>query len=269
MKPLANEAGRFRRSFAAFTAKELTESLRTKRVLVLVCVFISLALLSVLTARFMGEIFAALLSIEGGAPFVIEIPPPVWTDSYMQLYGNLTQMGIITIILLYMSVILREKRTGTIDLMFAKGLTPGAFVLSKYAVAAVIMLLTLFVTVFVTFGYTLVLFEYAGNIGDVMLGAVAFGVFLLMMLAITFLCSAVAKSTAVSAVLGLASFFVLMLVGALPVVGRFVPFGLVGYGFNLAAGGGQERMGMYVAIAVAVAALCLWLAAHVLRKREG
>jgi len=256
-------------NFKAFTAKELTESLRTKRLFVLVCVFISLALLSVLTARFMGEILAALMSVEGGAPLIIEVPPAVWSDSYAQLYGNLTQIGIIALVMLYMSVILREKRTGTIDLMMAKGLTPGIFVLSKYAVAAVITLLTLFVAVFISYGYTWVLFEYAGRIGDVMLGAVAFGVFLLMILAVTFLWSAVANSTAVSAVMGLVSFFVIAILGSLPVVGRFVPAGLTSYGAVLSAGGGQERMGVYIAVAAAIAVVCLWLAVRVIKKREG
>jgi len=256
-------------NFTAFTAKELTESLRTKRVLVLVCVFISLALLSVLTARFIGEILAALMSADGGSPFIIEVPPPVWSDSYAQLYSSLTEMGIIALIMLHMSIILREKRTGTIDLMMAKGLTPGVFVLSKYAVAAITILLTLLIAVFVTFGYTLVLFEYAGHFGNALLGAVSFGVFLLMMLAITFLWSAVANSTAVSAVLGLCSFFVLMLLGSLPVIGRFVPTGLVSYGVALAVGGGQERMGIYIVVATAIATVSLWLAVRVLKKREG
>jgi len=256
-------------NWACFAAKELTESLRTKRLLVLVCVFISLAILSVLTARFIVEILAALMSADGGSTIVIEAPPPVWSDSYAQLYSSLTEMGIIALIMLHMGVILREKRTGTIDLMMAKGLTSGIFVLAKYAVAAVIMLLTLFVAVFVTFGYTLVLFEYAGRISDVLLGAVSFGVFLLMMLAITFLWSAVANSTAVSAVLGLCSFFVIMLLGSIPVVERFSPSGLISYGVALSAGGDQERLVIYIVVAMAVAAVSLWLAVRVLKRREG
>jgi len=256
-------------NFAAFTAKELTESLRTKRLFVLVCVFISLALISVLTARFVGEILAALMSAEGGTPIIIEVPPPVWSDSYAQLYSSLTELGIIAIIMLHMSIILREKSTGTIDLMMAKGLTAGVFVLSKYAVAAGVSLITLFIAVFVTYGYTWVLFYYACSLGCVLLGAVSFGAFMLMMLAIVFLCSAIAKSTAISAVLGLAAFFVMLLIGSLPVVGRFAPSGLVNYSVALSAGGGQDRMGIYIAVAVTVAAICLWLAMRVLRKREG
>jgi len=235
----------------------------------MLCVFVILAIMGVLMARFVGEILAALMSAEGGAPFVIEVPPPVWTDSYAQLYSSLTEMGIIALIMLYMGAILREKRSGTIDLVMAKGLSATAFVMSKFVVAAAIILLALFTAVLMAFGYTFVLFEYAGNIGNVLLGAVTFGVYLLMMLAITFLWSAIANSTAIAAVLGLGSFFVISLLNFIPVVGRFMPAGIVSYSVALSVGGGQERLIMQLVTAVVVSVICLLVAVQVLKKREG
>jgi len=256
-------------NFTTFASKELTESLRTKKLLVMMCVFVILAIIGVLTARFMGEIFAALMGAEGAMPIMIEVPPPVWTDSYAQVFSSFTEMGIIALIMLYMGVILREKRTGTIDLMMAKGLSPATFVLSKYAVAAAIALAALFTAVLTAFAYTYVLFEYAGSIGNVLFGTMSFGVFMLMILAITFLWSTVANSTAMSAVLGLCSFFAIFLLDFIPVVGRFMPSGLTSYGVALSVGAGQERLGIYVIVAAAIAAISLWLAVRVLRKREG
>jgi len=256
-------------NFAAFAGKEIMESIRSKRLFVLVCVYMVLAILGVLMARFMGEILAALMSADGGAQFVIEVPPPVWADSYAQVYSGFIDMGMFALIMLHMGIILREKRTGTIDLMLAKGLTPTVFVLAKYVVAGIIVLLSLFASILMAYGYTFVLFEYAGSIGDVLFGAVSFGVFLLMMLAITFLWSAVAGSTAIAAVLGIASYFALMFIDFIPVVNRFSPSGIFGYSVALSAGGGQERLLILVIVAMSIAAICLFLTVHVLKRREG
>jgi len=55
----------------------------------------------------------------------------------------------------------------------------------------------------------------------------------------------------------------------IPVVGRFMPHGLTSYGVRLSAGGGQEYLFARMGVAGAVAVVCLWLAAWVLKRREG
>ena len=200
----------------------------------------------------------------------MEIPDPVWTDSYVQLYSNLTSMGMLAFVMIYMGAILREKRSGTIDLMMAKGLTPTVFVFAKYAVAVAVSILALVVTVLITYVYTLVLFEYGGNIGHVLLGAVPFGVFMIMMLGITIMWSAIAKSTAMSAVLGLVSFFLFIPLDLIPWIGRFTPGRLLGHGVSLSVGvGAGDYLGIQIAVAVVVTIVALWIAIQVLRKREG
>ncbi|MCL2527800.1 MAG: ABC transporter permease [Defluviitaleaceae bacterium] len=251
-----------------FAAKEFVENLRTKKLLVLICVFVFLALLSVVTARFMVEIFTAVLGA-GDSPITIVIPDPVWSDSYAQLYSNLTEMGMIAFIMLFMGAILREKSTGTIDLMQAKGLTPAIFVLSKFMVAAAIAVFALLIAVFVTYVYTLILFEYGGNIGNVLLGAVPFGVFMLMMLAITLMWSAIAKSTAICAVLGLVSYFILIPIGMIPRIGQYMPGELLGHGVFLSTGAGTENMWVHILIAGFIMVAALIITINVLRKREG
>jgi len=255
--------------FRVFAIKEFTENLRTKKLFSIACVFIFIALLSVLMARFVGEIFELLLSAEGGTPFIIEIPDPVWTDSYAQLYSNLSEIGLIVFIMMYMGVILKEKNTGSIDLMMSKGLSPATFVLAKFFVAAVIALVTLFLAVLITYVYTLILFDYGGQIGNVLCGAMSFGVFLLLMLGVTLMWSAIAKSTAISAVLGLVSYFVIRLFDIIPQIGQFMPGRLIGHSTNLSFGATVENMVIQILVAIAATILCLCIAVHVLKHREG
>ena len=260
MKSSANKLG-------VFISKEFTENLRTKRVLVLACVYTFLAITSVLLARFSAELMTALLANDPSG-LVIQMPDPVWVDSYAQLFSNLSEMGNIAVIMLFIGIVLREKNTGTIDMMFSKGLSPTVFVLAKFAVAVAIVLLLLFISIFVAYGYTFVLFEYAGHIGNVLMGGLVFGSFVVMLLAIVMFWSTVANSTAISAVLGIVSYFAIIFLNLIPVVGRFMPAHLAGHGAMLAMGEVPEHIGIQIGVALVIAALALVASIHILRNRD-
>ena len=252
----------------SFVSKEVMENIRTKRLLVLACIFILLTIFGTLMGRFSSEILAALMAADNATQIVIQMPDPVWTDSYAQVYSGLTEMGMIGVIMLFMGIILREKSSGTIDLIFAKGLSPVSFVLAKFTVAAISLLLVLLISILIAYGYTYVLFEYAGQIGNVLMGAVSFGIFLLMMLAIIIMWSAIANSTAISAVLGLVSYFIIMFLGFIPVVGRFMPNNLLSHTVVLSAGGSYDNIMIHRIVAIVVIFLTLTIAVHVLKIRE-
>jgi len=258
-------------NFRAFLGKELMENLRTKRLLVMLCVFLFFAISSPLLARYMGELFALLLPGEDemSQSLLAIMGEPVWMDSYGQLYANLGQLGALTVLLLYMGSILREKRDGSADLVFTKGLGSGAFVLAKFTVAGALTLGVTLASVLVGYIYTLLLFGYGGNIIDVLLGGLAFGAFLLMLLAVTLLCSAVAKSTAVSAVLGLSVFFLLIFISALPRIGRFSPGNLLASGpFEITLGHSPDGFAVMMAITIAITVISLWAAAGITAKKS-
>jgi len=253
MKPLNN--------YFTFLGKELTENLRTKKLLVLVCVFLSFAMTSPLLTRFMGEFFALLLPGDEAEAMLAMFGTPVWIDSYVQLYGNLGQIGAITVLLLFMGSILKEKSSGTADLVFTKGLQPAAFVLAKFTIAGVLVLVTTLISVLVGYVYTVVLFEYGGNIGNVLLGGLVFGVFLLMIVAIIMLCSSFVKSTAISAVLGFSAFFFFIVLTAIPRIGVFTP-GMLMASSPISFTLGQVPDGFLVSliVTIAITILSLWAA---------
>ena len=258
-------------NFRAFLGKELMENLRTKRLLVMVCVFLFFAISSPLLTRYMGEFFAMLLPGEDemSQALVAAMGDPTWMDSYVQLYGNLSQIGALTVLLLFMGIILREKRSGSADLVFTKGLSPFTFVMAKFTMAGLMTLAVTLVSVVVGYVYTLLLFDYGGNIGNVLLGGLAFGIFLLMMLAITILCSAFAKSTAVSAVLGLAAFFFFIFISAIPRIGRFSPGNLLaGIPIDITLGNSPDGFAISVIVAAVITAIALWAAARITATRQ-
>jgi len=256
------------RNFTVLLEKELRENLRTKKFLVLACVFVSFAILSPMMARFVGEIFEFLLPAADAEVFMAILPDPIWHDAYTQFYSNMAQIGAIVTVILFMGLIHREKSSGTIDLLFCKGVTPASFVLSKFAVSVSITLLALLVAILVNFGYTVFLFEEGGQICYVLLGAGAYGIFLILVIAWVIFASTIAKSTATAAVLGFVGYMLVLFLSSLPTIGRFLPGGLAGNNTALTMGYIYDDFAMQVGIAVVLAVFCLWLAIWRLKRQE-
>jgi len=258
-------------NYFTFTRKEITENLRTKRLLVLGCVFLSFAILSPLMARFMGEIFAMLIpsTDETGQALVAALSNPVWTESYLQFYGNLAQVGIFAIIFMYMSIIQREIKTGTANLMFSKGLGHTTFILSKFTVASIVIFIVTMVSVLVTYAYTLLLFDYGGQIGDVILGGLVFSAGAIALLAVIMMCSAVTKSTPASAGLSIGAYFIFVILGMLPRIGVISPTNLLGHPIALSTGTTPDDLVVNILLGVAVTIVALFFTTYAIAKAEG
>jgi|GEM_PF-214178 len=269
MKPSENKASVFHR-YLIFSKKECTEAIRTHKLLILLCVFGFFAILSPLSARFMPDIMAWALNMENMNMdgLVQLIPDPVWTDAYVQLYANLAQMGIITLILVYMGSISKEKRSGTAALMFTKGLKPWQMVCVKFKIAALFTGVVLLITVCVTFLYTWLLFGEAGKIGLILFGFFAFWVYLGMMIAFILLGSSIAKSTSVAAVLGFVWFILFSVLNVIPRIGTYMPGGLVSIAVQASVGEISPHAWMNILIAVIITSLALMFSIFVLKRRE-
>ena len=256
------------RNFTVLLGKELREHIRTKKLLVLACVFVSFAILSPMMARFMGELFEFLLPASDAELFMAIMPPPMWHDAYTQFYSNMAQIGAIVTIILFMGLIHREKKSGTLDLLFCKGVTPESLVLSKFAVSVGMVLLALFAAILVNYGYTVYLFEEGGQLCHVLLGAGAYGIFLVTIISWVIFASTVAKSTATAAVLGFIGYALVLILSSLPTIGDYLPGGLAGYNTALSMGYVYDEFAVQVGVAVVLAGLFLWLAIWRLKRQE-
>ena len=252
------------RNYCTFMQKELTENLRAKNILVLACVFAFFAITSPLLTRYMAE-FIGLFAGGGemAQGLMAMLPEPTFGESYANFYGNMAQVGSIAVILVYTSSILREKRSGTADIMFAKGLTAWQFVLAKFTVAAGIAAVCATLSAMVAYAYTLLLFGEAGHAGYVMLGGLAFALFLVMLLSITLFFSSFAKSAAASAVFSLLAFFLLALSTVFLRIGQYSPGSLMGSPIIIGQGAvpdgfaGQVMLSAIVTICAVIGAIRL------------
>src|ERR1035437_5743953 len=113
--------------FITFTKKELLEEWRNFKILILFLVLIAFGMLSPVLAKMMPDIFS---QIDVG--FALTIPKPTYMDSYLQFFKNITQMGIIVVILIFSGNITGELQKGTAILMLSKGLSKLTFIVSKF-----------------------------------------------------------------------------------------------------------------------------------------
>ena len=98
--------------------------------LILFGVFLVFGMMSPLLAK-LTPLLLKSMNLEG---FNLMIPEATVIDSYAQLFKNLTQMGMIVLLLLFCGGAAQEISRGTAILVLARGLSRSAFLLSKLAV---------------------------------------------------------------------------------------------------------------------------------------
>lgn len=119
--------------FVAFTKKEFTEQLRSYRALILLAVLFVFGMLSPLLAKMMPDLFAHM-SLQG---MTIKIPKPTVLDAWGQFFKNISQMGLVVLLLIFSGALPQELSKGTLILPLSKGLSRSAVVAAKFFSASV------------------------------------------------------------------------------------------------------------------------------------
>jgi ABC-2 type transport system permease protein len=136
------------KAFLAFTKKEITEYLRTYKLMILVLVFLLFGMMNPVLAKFTPEIIKA-------AGLDLQLPPPTAFDSWAQFFKNVGQMGLVIIVVVFSGIMANEFSKGTLINILTKGLKRSTVIWSKYTVASVIWTLVYLFCFGVTYVYTL------------------------------------------------------------------------------------------------------------------
>jgi len=137
-------------SFFALLKKETMEFSRTYKFLIIITVFLILAILSPLTAKFMPEIMAQFLPKEVAENF----PKPTALESWAQFFKNFSQIGLFVLALLFAGSLIHERIEGTLIILLTKGLRRSTVVLAKTVFAMLIWTVMYWLAFAVTYFYT-------------------------------------------------------------------------------------------------------------------
>ncbi len=250
-----------------FFRKEVAEVLKTSRIYVLPGLFLFFGLTSPILTKLMPDILKAVGGSAGGVQIII--PPPTAVDAFLQFLKNLTQIGILAIILTLMGSVAREKDQGTVILVLTKPLSRTAVVAAKVAAAALLVTFATALGYLAALYYTVQLFPGAPVLASLG-GIAAFLVYALFITALTVAASAVARNQATAAGVAIGVFFAVSL---LPVFGpawvRWTPGGLPTLAAQIIAGSarlGDALPGMAVGLALAV--LLVAVGSALFRRQE-
>lgn len=234
------------KGFSALFKKELREQVKTHRLLIVLAVFLVLGMGTPLMLYYLPSI---VNTSEG-----TQLPIPDFTaaDVCSEFLGSIAQIGMVVVILVAMGVVSRERERGTALLTLSKPVGRGAFIAAKLAALAVTFELSLIVSALFCYLYTYILFDGVGGVAFAAATALA-GLFLLLCISVTLLCSSIFKSAFAAGGLALAIIVVLWALSAIPNIGSYAPMGILSWASGLVLGKATSAWGS-LAISLGLAA---------------
>ncbi len=168
------------RGFAAFTKKELLESVRTYKLFILLAVFLLFGMMNPLFAKLMPKIVEAALP----KGMEMSLAEPTAIDSWSQFYKNIPQMGLLVLVILFSPMLSGEFSKGTLINILTKGLPRKTVIVSKYLFSSLLWSASYWLCYGITFLYTSLLWtqESVSHIFPAALFLWAFGLLLLAVL---------------------------------------------------------------------------------------
>jgi len=241
--------------------KEITEQVRTYRLVIVGGVFIFFGLSTPVLLKYLPEILKLV-----GEEMVIDIPPPTAIQSLAEYADTAGQVGLLMAVLLAMGSIANEMKSGTALMTLVKPIDRGAFVTAKLLALSLKFSLCLVVASAVCFAYTHWLIEPTSLVPYIGLNLLLV-LFLVFCLSVTLLCSSLFNSSLAAGGVSIAILISQAGLSAVPLIGDYMPGKLLGWGTNLLAHRPDSYWGALV-VAVVISAGCIYLAQLVLRKRD-
>jgi len=220
------------RAFAAFYRKEALESWRTYRAVIMVVVFVAFGILSPLLAKLVPTLLNGM-DMGGGA--ILQMPDATAFDAWSQFFKNISQMGMLVLIIVCCGITANEFSRGTLVNILTKGLPRHTVIAAKLAVAAAIWTISYAVSLGVAYAY-IVYFWGIEPLPHADLAFASLWVFGLALIALLMLGGLLSGNLYGSLLLTAGVIIVLNLIGIAPGTKRYNPISLAGGTVNLLNG---------------------------------
>ena len=250
-------------NFLIVLRKELLEQFRTYKLLIIAAVLIVFGLISPLLAKLTPELLKAVPNIP--PELALAIPAPMLVDAAAQYVKNMSQFGILLALLMSMGSVAQEKERGTAAMMLTRPVSREIFLLAKFTSLALTFAASLVLAALGCWYYTLLLFQALDWIPFLALNGLMLVVFL-DYIAMTLLCSTLARSQAAAAGLAFGGLVLLGGLGALPRIGDYLPGKLFSWGMALLIGKADPAWpALWISLGLVLALL---LAAGIIFRRQ-
>lgn len=259
------------RSGWVFFKKEVLTIARTYRVWLVPVIFVFFGILSPVTAKFTPAIVKTALQSDPAQKQIfgqLKIPDPTVADAYAQWFKNLSQFGILALILLSMGLVADEKSSGTLALVTVKPVSRPAIVISKFVAHAGLIAVSMAIGAFVCYLYTVLLFDKA-NAYSLFASTLAFGIFALLLFSLTLFFSVLMKKQMGAGGLALIATLVLTIVPSLGHgLEKYTPGALTTAAAKVAGGEGLHTWWPAIAITLGASIVVLIAACWTFERQE-
>jgi ABC-2 type transport system permease protein len=251
-------------NFFVVLRKELIEQWRTKRMLIVAAVLVIFGLASPLLAKVTPDLLKAIPDVPEALAGLF--PTPTVTDAVSQYLKNMSQFGVLLALLMSMGSVAQEKERGTAAMLLTHPVSRFTFLLAKFVALACTFAISLTVAALGCWYYTRLLFEALPWGPFLALNGLMLLVFLVYV-AVTLMCSTLARTQGAAAGLAFAALIVVAGVGSLPRIDEYFPGRLFTWGGAIVLGGGDPAWAAFwVSLGIIAGALLIaWL---VFRRQE-
>lgn len=250
-------------SVIVFINKEIKEQLRTYKTLIVVMVLLLLGIMSPVFAKMMPDLISSM-----DIGFEISMPPPVYTDAFAQFFKNMTQIGIIVIILVFSGIVSLEKTKGTMILILTKRISRVSFLVSKFVSMVLLWTIGYLLSVGACLFYTLYLFPDA-QLDNVWLSFFCLWLFVVLIIAITLLTSTLASNNYIGTIGAFVGWFLLLMSAYMPKVKEATPLMLSTWNLSIISGSKElDDLILPIGIGFLTILFLLFITCVLIKKQE-
>lgn len=246
------------KGFLAFTKKEFIEQLRSYKWIIVFCVFFLFGMTSPIFAKLMPDILSGM-DMQG---MKIVIPKPTAYDAYAQYFKNMTQMGVLIILLVFGGILSNELTKGTLINVLSKGLSRPAVILSKYMAAVSLWTAGYLLSAGTDYGYTLYLFKNS-EVKNLIFSLFCLWLFGCFVLSLIILSSTLTGGSFGGLILSSILILLLLLVNIIPKAEKYNPVTLASKNVELLKGT-QNVSGLMVTVWITLGLIVAGIAASIL-----
>lgn len=250
-------------SYIAFTKKEFLEMTRTYKLFIMITVFLLFGMMSPLTAKLTPELLRAFAD----SGITITISEPTAMDSWMQFFKNVSQLGLVILIIVFGGSLPAEFSKGTLIILLTKGLPRKNVILAKFTAMAAIWTMSYSVCFGVTYGYTRYFWKLQPDSARLLISAVLLWAFALLLIALLLLGGTLFHSSYGSLLFTGSVTILTFLINIIPKTQRYNPLSLASQNMTVLDGSASAaEFAPAICICVLLALLFLCLSCLIFRK---
>lgn len=241
---------------------EVLRLVRTHRWVIVVGVYVAFAAIGALSARFMGEIMSSFAT-----DIIVEVPDPRPVDGVVQFLGNVTQIGLLAIVIVAAGSLALDARGEVAAFLRGRVERARTLLWPRYAVVAVLAVLSLVLGTALTWMLTGMLIGQLPA-APMIVGTGYGAVYLLFAVAVVAAIAGLVRGTTPTVFLSLLVLLLLPILGLLPPVQPWLPSHLVGAVASMVDGAPASDYLRATVVTLAAIPVLLTVAASGLERRE-